>query len=113
MTDLLPPEKRRGMAAVYAYARRIDDIGDGDLSASEKVRQLEEARNQVFALANKENPNDSDPVLVALTDVGKRFDIPLEVFGELIDGCSADVNGAMYETFDDLLFLSEERSCRS
>jgi phytoene/squalene synthetase len=56
---LLPPEKRRGMAAVYAYARRIDDIGDGDLSASEKVRQLEEARNQVFALANKENPDDS------------------------------------------------------
>jgi phytoene synthase len=101
---LLPPEKRRGMAAVYAYARRIDDIGDGDLPASDKVRELEEARKQVFALTNKENPDDSDPVLMALTDVGKRFDIPLGVFGELIDGCSADVNGAMYETFDDLLY---------
>ena len=28
---LLPPPKRRALAAVYAYARRVDDIGDGDL----------------------------------------------------------------------------------
>ena len=26
---LLPPDKRRALAAVYAFARRIDDIGDG------------------------------------------------------------------------------------
>ena len=28
---LLPPAKRQALAAVYAFARRIDDIGDGDL----------------------------------------------------------------------------------
>jgi 15-cis-phytoene synthase len=101
---LLPPEKRRGLAAVYAFARRIDDIGDGELPKTEKARQLEEARDQVFALVNKDNPDDTDPVLVALTDVGKRFDVQLEAFGELIDGCLADVNEATYETFDDLLY---------
>ena len=47
---LLPPAKRRALAAVYAYARRIDDIGDGDLPAQEKTRQLEAAREQVLAL---------------------------------------------------------------
>jgi 15-cis-phytoene synthase len=101
---LLPPEKRRGLAAVYAFARRIDDIGDGELAKTEKARQLEEARQQVFALVNRENPDDKDAVLVALSDVGKRFDIQLEAFGELIDGCLADVNEATYETFDDLLY---------
>ena len=100
---LLPLDRRRGLAAVYAFARRIDDIGDGDLSRDEKARQLEEARDQVRILAGRENPDDADPVLVALTDVGRRFDIQLEAFGELIDGCLADVNEAAYETFDDLL----------
>jgi phytoene synthase len=41
---------------------------------------------------------------VALTDVGARFQAPLEAFEELIDGCLADVNQAAYETFDDLLW---------
>jgi 15-cis-phytoene synthase len=107
---LLPPEKRRALAAVYAYARRIDDIGDGDLPAGEKTAQLEAARQQVRTLVARVKGDtaavldDSDPVLVALTDVGGRFQVPLEAFEELIDGCLADVNQAAYETFDDLLY---------
>src|SRR6185437_13844024 len=44
-----------------------------------------------------------DLVLVALADAADRFDIPLAAFGELIDGCEADVRGTTYRTFDDLL----------
>lgn len=112
---LLPPPKRRALAAVYAFARRIDDIGDGGLPAAEKAARLEEARAQVFALvvatggtlpqgAGAVAQVDSDPVLIALTDAGRRFPIPLAAFGELIDGCLADVNQASYKTFDDLLW---------
>jgi 15-cis-phytoene synthase len=107
---LLPPDKRRALAAVYAYARRIDDIGDGDLPAQEKKAQLEAARLQVHTLVAtvkgdaSATLDDTDPVLVALTDTGKRFAVPLEAFEELIDGCLADVNQATYETFDDLLW---------
>ena len=107
---LLPPDKRRALAAVYAYARRIDDIGDGDLPAAEKTAQLEAARGQVRTLVARVNGDvtavldDNDPVLVALTDVGTRFQAPLGAFEELIDGCLADVNQARYETFDDLLY---------
>jgi len=100
---LLPPPKRRALAAVYAFARRIDDIGDGDLPASDKTAQLEAARAQVDALADAAGVPD-DPVLLALADAGRRFAIPLAAFGELIDGCLADVNQATYETFDDLLW---------
>ncbi len=115
---LLPPDKRRALAAVYAYARRIDDIGDGDLPAADKTAQLEAARKQVHALAErvKRDPkgsaadnddtslDDTDPVLIALTDTGRRFGAPLEAFEELIEGCLADVNQATYKTFDDLLW---------
>jgi phytoene synthase len=108
---LLPVGKRRALAAVYAFARRIDDIGDGDLPAAEKTAQLEAARDQVHALvaaARGEGASgaldDTDPVLVALTDAGQRFGVPLGAFTELIDGCLADVNQASYETFDDLLW---------
>lgn len=111
---LLPPPKRRALAAVYAYARRIDDIGDGDLPKEEKAGRLEEARTEVHGLITATSGvlpqgvtatalDDSDAVLVALVDTGRRFDVPLAAFGELIDGCLADVNETTYETFDDLL----------
>jgi phytoene synthase len=118
---LLPPAKRRSLAAVYAFARRIDDIGDGDLAPEIKAAQLEQARGQLnllVAAVKDAKPgagttpgspaaasfDGTDPVLVALADTGTRFDIPLEAFNELIDGCLADVNQATYKTFDDLLW---------
>ena len=101
---LLPVDKRRALAAVYAFARRIDDIGDGDLPAAQKTARLEAARGQVNALVAGEPLDDADPVLVALTHVGQHFGVPLGAFTELIDGCLADVNQATYETFDDLLW---------
>ena len=47
---LLPPAKRQALAAVYAFARRIDDIGDGNLPAAEKLDLLAEARSGLAAL---------------------------------------------------------------
>jgi 15-cis-phytoene synthase len=107
---LLPPAKRQALAAVYAFARRIDDIGDGDLPAPDKLAALADARASVMALAanghgsnGKAGAAGADPVLMALADAAGRFDIPLAAFGELIDGCEADVRGVAYLTFDDLL----------
>jgi 15-cis-phytoene synthase len=94
---LLPPAKRRALAAVYAFARRVDDIGDGTLPAEDKLRQLEQARQAVDTLGD-----GNDLVIVALADVAKRFPIPMEAFGEVIDGCVADVKDTSYATFDEL-----------
>ncbi len=120
---LLPPAKRRALSAVYAFARRIDDIGDGSLPPAEKLAALGQARAEVMALAEEtQSPSGTrpvqddpvqddalcqdalyqDPVLIALSDAGRRFPIPLTAFGELIDGCEADVRGTSYATFDDL-----------
>ncbi len=98
---LLPSGKRRGLAVIYAFARRIDDIGDGTMPAQEKIAALEEARRAVLDLTS---PDPADPVLLALADTGRNFPVPMQAFGELIDGCVADVRGTHYETFDDLLY---------
>jgi phytoene synthase len=97
---LLPADKRRGLAVIYAFARRIDDIGDGTLLAQEKIAALEEARRAVLDLGS---PDPDDPVLLALADTGRNFPVPMQAFGELIDGCVADVRGTSYQTFEDLL----------
>ncbi len=111
---LLPADKRRGLAVIYAFARRIDDIGDGTMPAQEKIAALEQARRRVLDLSEPSLSEPSlsepsvsqhgpdDPVLLALADTGRNFPVPMQAFGELIDGCVADVRGTDYETFDDL-----------
>jgi phytoene synthase len=103
---LLPAPRRRALCAVYAYARRIDDIGDGPLPAEEKLARLDEARNHLALLSaavTTRDPADlSDPVLVALADAAVRLPIPLDAFGELVDGCAQDVRGTSYTTFEEL-----------
>lgn len=96
---LLPRPKRTALSAVYAMARRIDDIGDGSLAADEKLRLLAIERT---ALEDPRAHHD-DLVLRALADAARRLPIPLTAFGELIDGCEMDVAGRSYGTIDDLV----------
>jgi 15-cis-phytoene synthase len=95
---LLPPPKRRALSAVYAFARRIDDIGDGDGPVDVRLTRLAAARERLDGLTG--TPQE-DPVLVALADAARRYPIPLGAFGELIDGCEADVRGTSYKTIDE------------
>jgi phytoene synthase len=96
---LLPPVKRAALSAVYAFSRRIDDIGDESGPAAKKLAALADARADLEQISL----DSPDPVLVALADSARRLPIRLEVFGELIDGVEADVRGVRYETFDDLV----------
>jgi phytoene synthase len=100
---LLPRTKRRALSAVYAFARRVDDIGDGTLPAAEKLAALDAARAAV--LIPDQHPDD--PVLVALADAAERLALPLAAFTELVDGCEMDVRGTRYQTFAEL-----DRYCR-
>lgn len=101
---LLPPPKRRALSAVYAFARRIDDLGDGDLPDDDKLARLGEARAALDALRRRPSElSEEDAVLLALADAARRYPIPLGAFEELIEGCEADVRGVPYATFDDLL----------
>jgi phytoene synthase len=102
---LLPGPKRHALSAVYAMARRIDDIGDGALPAREKLRRLDDLDADLRRLPDA--PDPGDPVAVAVADAARRFCLPVDAFGEIIQGCRADVTVPTYETFEDL-----HRYCR-
>ena len=101
---LLPRDRREAMCAAYAFARRIDDIGDGDLERGQKLELLD---GQARALAEIEDGRPpgirEDLVMVALADASARFSLPRGAMGELIDGVRMDVEGVTYESFDELV----------
>ncbi len=99
---LLPPDRRSALFAIYALAREIDDIADGDLAADDRLAALGAVRGRL-----RESEDADDPVLIALADAARRLPIPLDAFDDLIDGAEMDARGVGYETFSEL-----ERYCR-
>jgi phytoene synthase len=96
---LLKEPERQALSAIYALARRIDDIGDGDLPPDEKLARLQAVRKDIDPI----HEDTTDPVLIAVADVDRRYQLPMAAFGEIIDGCEMDVLGTSYETIDDLV----------
>ena len=92
---VLPRAKRQAIAAIYAFARRVDDLADGELPPEEKRARLEELR-----AALEEDP--ADPVFVALRDARDRFGIPREPLEALIDGGLQDIEQSTYRDFAEL-----------
>jgi len=99
---LLPRDKRQAMSAVYAFARRIDDIGDGGGSREEKLAELAAARCSLDGVRD-DRPELDDPVAVALADAVRRYALPVDALEFLIEGVELDVLGTRYETFDELV----------
>jgi phytoene synthase len=93
---LLPAPKRRAMCAVYAFARQIDDIGDGDQPADLKLQLLTEARAEL-------GRDNGSPMRLALGDAERRFALPRDALEDLIAGVEMDVRGTHYETFNELV----------
>src|SRR2546423_3404517 len=81
---LLPRERRRAMCAVYAFARRVDDIGDGPLEPQEKLRRLQDEAQALAALEldGSTATVGDDPVMLALADAYARFSLPPGALGE-------------------------------
>src|SRR5258708_10665505 len=92
---VLPREKRRAIAAIYAFAREVDDVADGELPVADKRHRLESVRERL-----DEPPTDS--TFVALADARERFDIPREPLAALVEGGLQDLEQTRYATFDDL-----------
>jgi phytoene synthase len=94
---LLPAGRRDALFAVYALARTIDDIADGPLAADDKLARLANVRRELARI-----DESTDPVYVAVADAARRRPIPLDAFGELVDGAEMDARGRTYDTFDEL-----------
>jgi 15-cis-phytoene synthase len=110
---VLPRRKRNALSAVYAFMRRCDDIADDiTLSRDDRRNKLADWLDKVHrALAAQ--PTD-EPVLLALTDAQRRYQIPIGLLDQLAFGTAADLDyspiepsaaaplAARYQTFEEL-----------
>src|SRR5262245_63280599 len=95
----LPPDQRRGMEALYAFARRCDDIADGPQPLDHRRARLARWREQLrAALAG----HADEAVLLALADTVGRFVVPPHLLWHIVDGVAMDLDHRGYATYAEL-----------
>lgn len=100
---MLSPEKRRAVHAIYAFCRLADDIADDPEVQGDRARLLERWRGELEdAYLDKAH----HPVGIALGDAVHRFQLPRDVFLDLLAGVESDLQGESPQRFEDL-----ERYC--
>ena len=93
---LLPKPKRRAIAAIYAFAREVDDVADDrGLADSTKRERLEALRASLDGDA-------TEAMFVALADARHRYPIPSAALNDLVDGGLQDTQQTRYAPFDEL-----------
>jgi len=98
---VLPREKRRAIAAIYAFAREVDDVADGSAPVEEKRARLE-------ALHDALDRPPATAMHIALGDARARFDIPRHALSAIVDGGLQDLVKTRYATFDELRAYCEK-----
>jgi squalene synthase HpnC len=98
---LIPKAQRKYVAALYSFARTADDFADEPgYSVAERIENL---RRWEERLANCYEGTASHPIFVALAETVERFQIPQQLFLDLLSAFRQDVTINRYETFDELL----------
>ncbi|HLY96892.1 MAG: squalene synthase HpnC [Sideroxydans sp.] len=99
---LMPKRLRKPVAAIYHFARAADDIADeGDLSNEERLRQLDDFRDELTHVAAGETP--LLPLFRRLAAEITEHNLPMQPFHDLLDAFSQDVVKKRYDNFDELL----------
>lgn len=85
---LLPPAKRRGVFALYAFCRVADDIVD-DASSTDAARALDAHRARLQRALNGQG---DDAVFRELAWTIAHFGVPAAPLEELVDGVARDLD---------------------
>lgn len=99
----LPPEKRRGALALYAFCRLADDIVDDATirgTSGDEVRQRLNSHTRGLDAVFTGRPDS--PVFREIAWTVQRFGVPREPLDELLDGVARDLNECRYRTWSDL-----------
>lgn len=102
-TQVLEPDRRKYVHALYGFCRYVDDIVDefGPAPLDERVARVDAFEQQFFA--DVARGDSEDAVLRAVVDTVRRFDINLEYFVRFLRSMKMDFSTTTYETFDDLM----------
>ena len=89
---VLPPDRRYGMYAVYAFCREVDDIADGDEPVAEKLAALAQWRGEIAALYAG---RPQRLVTRALIGPVQHYRLRRDDFLAVIDGMEMDAREAL------------------
>lgn len=102
---LVPREKRPHIYSIYSFARIADDYADEPgLSTAERIESLSEWEEQ---LVDAYRGHAHHPVFIALRETVDHFELPIELFQNLLRAFRSDVTTHRYESFDDVLAYCE------
>ena len=107
-TRLLPASHRRHVHALYALARTADDVVDEPRPGSDPAVELGRLERRLRDAVDGRPPSDGDdPVLAAVADTVRRFEIQRHCFDRFFESMRSDLTVTAYETWDDLLAYME------
>ena len=98
----LPKRMRLPIAAIYAFARQADDLADeGQADDDARITSLNEMAASIDAVAQGQPPED--PMYIAIADTIQRFQLPVELFHDLISAFKQDVTQKRYADFGEVM----------
>lgn len=106
---LVPKAIRPHVSAVYAFARTADDIADEQpdnsaLTPEIRLAGLAQMNAELDAIESGQPlKEDSKWIFLPLADTIARFQIPVQLFRDLLSAFAQDVTVKRYETFEDVL----------
>jgi squalene synthase HpnC len=127
---LVPKRMRRGVSAVYAFARRADDFADEPgYSDAERLRLLDDWQQRLMRAAGSLPPEggshagvegvasayrrkiesgdtisfDDDLIFVAVADAMREHDLPVALLADLLSAFRQDVTVKRYARWEDVL----------
>jgi len=105
-SSFLPPRKRRGAFAVYAFCRLADDIVDRN-RGKDPARLQAELDAYRAGVAEAINGNPDGPVFRELWRCVSEYGVPSDVLEELLNGVARDVQPQRYATWAELSLYCE------
>jgi len=104
---LLPKDMRPHIAAVYAFARRADDMADeGDAIASDRRAALDGWLRRLHAAVESpagEASTVDEQMLTATANSIRTLNLPLQLFDDLVSAFAQDTMTTRYASWDDVL----------
>jgi phytoene synthase len=98
---LLPAPLREPVAAIYGFARSADDFADeGELSPQQRGALLAGYQTELDAI--EQGQPTQRPVFLRLRPVIARYDLPLQLFRDLLDAFIQDVSKDRYRDYAEL-----------
>jgi squalene synthase HpnC len=99
---LLPRHLRRPIEAIYRFARGADDIADeGNASNTDRLKELARYAAELDRIEQGQAP--ADPAFNALACTIRAWQLPLQLFRDLLTAFAQDITRKRYADFPELL----------